>query len=292
MTHLVVIKAPARRLNPNRHPISIQPGVVIACDSRLTNADGRVVADNAKKCFELGNWCLAAYSGDVSLAEMAVIFTNEACRENNKLDDYWYTLRALTTHLRLRAKALRQRTGDTVVILAGRLEVGAFKLHRLASAENFEPKERDGVVIEGSGANALSDQFIDAEIDNWARGKSQPVRSGYKLIQHNGQWQVVQRMPADHEPVTLLDVAVLAGIFVDDVVQKAGIKSVGGNPYVVILSNDGINFPQGVARMGPNNWRKITSDWSPTPHGTLYYGPLLDGDCKVVADVMLKKMDG
>src|SRR6187397_582754 len=122
MTHVVAIRTPAKQLNPNRYPISIQPGVVIAVDSRLINENTHTaISDAAQKCLDVGDWCIAAYSGDVSLAEMAIIFSDHACRTNNRLDNYDYALCVLTKHLRMRARELRRKRKDTVVILAGRI---------------------------------------------------------------------------------------------------------------------------------------------------------------------------
>jgi hypothetical protein len=208
MTLVLAIKVPSRQLNPKRRPLRFEPGIVVAVDTRFTypQTPGSF-RDDAQKLWPIGHHSFATYAGEVELAERAILLTQAACMEHNKLNDSKYTRSALKTLLRHISGS--RGFGSTVIIYGARTNDGRFLLHRLSSDDNFEPRQRDGFIVEGSGAAFAAPHVLGAEIEALTLGWSQPAKSGYKIETHGKALFIEKRGPADLENVSLISISAL-----------------------------------------------------------------------------------
>lgn len=283
VTLLVAVKVPTKHLNPNRYPIRFtEKGIVLAQDSRFTY-DGGGCVDNGRKIWPIEDFAVAGYSGDVEIAEHAIAATQHTIKHYN-----WKSRKKITIVLRNWLRFCQDKVGrkiHTVVFLGIRTEKGSFKLFEFNSGENYKPKERDGVISGGSGADSFNNA-IKIEINDSSKiwGK----RSKYgKLAKVEGKTTYFPPKPGDVADVNLTEVGNLIVSTTNLVIDKIKPGGVGGFTQQYFLTIEGLQTGMGyLNRKNGPKWEKITADpntlkSNSTISKVTYDIPFMDQNCKI-----------
>ena len=293
MTLLVAVKIPTKNLNPSKRPLRfIEPGIIIAADTRFSYRPGTKVVDDAQKLWPLCDTAFAGYAGDVEISERALLSAHCAVRENRRWDDPGYVTSALRAYLRYwrRVFSARRKIWPIIIFLGLRTPNGRFKLFELRDDKNFDLLPRSGMRAEGTGAERFKPVF-DQEVDHITHGWAAPARSGYKFVQGDAGVEMLPRTPSDLIEIPMISVANLILAAVDVVVDKAGLKDVGGWTQLITLSERGMIAPKARRSRTGAEWVDITrhelrSRTEMT--GAEFEVPLLDGNCRFPKGARIK----
>ncbi|MCH8154387.1 MAG: hypothetical protein IH786_03840 [Proteobacteria bacterium] len=259
MTLLVASKVPTSHLNPNRRPIRFEEsGIVMLADTRITYRDSPQKEDDARKIWPLAGRAIAGYTGSVLTAEPALAGCYSALQQHRWEQSNTIVLAIKNYLIHFHGKNLAPR--QTTVLVGAREVSGRFNMYELSSANGFEIQLRDGVIPRGSGGKTFCQQLpveIECTTQQWAAR----ARSGFKFVLRDGRPHAVRASPSEKIPVRLVNVATLLVSTADLVVQKAGLKSVGGLTYVRGLNADGIvPFVAKRKSAADGKWYDVTPD--------------------------------
>ena len=253
MTLLVAVKVPAKNapikwLNPAKRPLRFtEPGIIIAADTRFS-WNGRGPTDDSQKLWPLGDRTFSGYAGEVCVAEKAVLSAFSALRHHGRCDDREFTILVTKKYLEYwEREARRDRApgllGPTIVFVGHLTATGVPKLYRFASDEQFKPRERTGVLAEGTGRDIYR-RIWPAEVDHITWQWSAPARSGLKIVERDGRPEAVRRDQDDFIDIPMLSVANMVGATADRAIHEAGRSDVGGGGQLMTLSEKGMYSPK------------------------------------------------
>jgi len=252
----------------------VEPAVIIATESRISDANGRILTDRGQKTFVLSDFAIAGFSGDVQIA---------SCALNNLMAEL-ARLRIKPTNVVGRAEVLlkgewnyrRRHKWATNILIAVRYQKERIRLFKLASENQFKPRRVEpgktyGVEAVGSGAKEFESAFeyeMSPKIKAWQRralARNAFPRSPFHVYGTTSFYDddptVVPVDPTVAYDVTweLISTEIVSAI--SETLDKTNLKSIGGK--IQCLTLDSRRASRTRAYMSSDNgetWNVITLD--------------------------------
>jgi ATP-dependent protease HslVU (ClpYQ) peptidase subunit len=202
MTALIAIRVPSKALNPKRRQIScIEPGVILAADTRITKGT-RPLDGDGQKLGTLPGRAIAGFSGDVYVADTALERLTASVEANQNIGHFELATTLQKQLARTWTEIVDRKPIRTTVVLG--TFVDSPRLYVFDTKDNFAPQLRDGCEFAGSGANALRERFnenFDWMTQSWHNRARQPQFD----INKKGEITKVTDEGKDPFPIRLID---------------------------------------------------------------------------------------
>lgn len=266
MTLVVAATMPSKALNPLRRPIRFpQPSVVLLSDSRFSFGACKK-ADDGFKLWPLSDSAMAGFSGDVEVAEAAIVSLRLTIEEHRWSVPEAIAEAASTWLLYWGECIASHRVVHTthVLIAAYNRQRKRPYLYRLFSHDGYAPARRSGVECIGSGAEQFRKEF-DKKIDKATHGWAEPCRIREELghtvgIGADGKpvWIPLERNFLEDIPP--IEVVEPLSEVADTLARDEALKDVGGLLQIVILSEHGLTPIKQQKRSGSSGeWSALTA---------------------------------
>lgn len=240
MTALVAIRVPSKALNPKRRQIScVEPGVILAADTRITKGT-RPLDGDGRKLGKLPGSAIAGFSGDVYVADTALERLTASVEANQSIDHFELATMLQKQLARTRNEIVDRKPIRTTVVLGTFFDTP--RLYVLDTKDNFTPQLRDGLEFAGSGADALQEQFaenVDWMTQNWHNRARQPQFA----VTNRGEIRKVSTEGKEPFPIRLIDLVNIVCMSLEGVFVQNKTPSVGGKIQCVVLRKSGASWP-------------------------------------------------
>lgn len=245
----------------------VEPAVIIATESRISDTNGRILTDRGQKTFSLSDFAIAGFSGDVEIAYGAL----------NTLIAELARWRVKPTSLVHRAEVLlkgewncrRRDKYPTNILIAVRYQKERIRLFKLASENHFKPRrveteETYGVEAVGSGAKEFVRAFkyeMEPKITGWQRQALGPKAFQEGTSFYHDDVTVVPADPTDVYNVTWEKISIEIASAISETLDKTRLKSIGGKIQCLTLDSRRVSRTRAYKSSdNGETWNVITLD--------------------------------